>query len=169
MGSRKGLFELMRDPDLEEDFPGLIDSEYEVKSETDPQYNCVSFAVGDLTHFWYDDKHANGYYWPPGTPSADTMDGWLKVFSDHGYRETNDVSFEQEFEKVAIYSRTELPRKIERPQHVARQKASGRWVSKMGPGKDIEHSTLAPLEGKLYGRVVKIMKRKCKDGRRVLE
>jgi hypothetical protein len=39
----------------------------------------------------------------------------------------------------------------EGPEHVARQRASGLWTSKMGKG------------------VVKIMKRPCKDGKRVLE
>jgi hypothetical protein len=104
-----------------------------------------------------------GYYWPPAAPSADTMDGWLKIVSDHGYRETDDARLEPEFEKVAIYGT------FDTPEHVARQKASGVWVSKMGIGKDIEHTTLAALEGALYGTVVKIMKRKCKDGQRVLE
>lgn len=51
---------------------------------------------------------------------------------------------------------------------VARQKASGIWVSKMGKGVDIEH-TLDGLQGDFPGNVVKIMKRKCQDGRRALE
>jgi hypothetical protein len=38
----------------------------------------------------------------------------------------------------------------------------------MGRGVDIEH-TLEGLEGEFYGKVTKIMKRKCKDGKRVLE
>ena len=66
----------MRDPELEEDLPGLAESTYEVKSPKDPQYNCVAFAIGDLGHFWYDAR-VSGYYWPPGVPSADTLDGWL--------------------------------------------------------------------------------------------
>jgi hypothetical protein len=90
------------------------------------------------------------------------MAGWVELFSAHGYRETDD-RLEDDFERIAIYSRSP-----ERPTHVARQKASGVWVSKLGTGKDIEH-TLAGLQGKLYGKVARIMKRKCKDGRRVLE
>lgn len=152
----------MSDPELEGDFPGLIDSHYELKSPKDPAYNCVSFAVGDLKRYW-DDVRVNGYYWPPGAPSSDTLDGWVEVFSVHGYRETDDATLESEYEKIAIYG------KADTPEHVARQKASGVWASKLGPGKDIEHRTLAVLEGAQYGKVVKIMKRKCQDGRRVLE
>jgi len=153
----------VRDPELEQDCPGLAGSQtYEIKSPRDPQYNCVSFAVGDLRRFWYDAQIA-GYYWPPGAPSADTIEGWLKVFEIHGYVETQNDGLEPEFEKIAIYASPEGP------EHVARQRASGVWTSKMGKGHDIEHFNLQCLEGETMGAVVKIMKRRCKDGKRVLE
>ncbi len=152
----------MRAPELEADFPGLRAAAYEITSPHDPKYNCIAFAVGDLSHFWYD-ANVRGYYWPPDEPSADTLEGWLRVFAIHGYADTDDDSLEPLFEKVAIYAGSEGP------EHVARQKASGLWTSKMGKGRDIDHTTLAALEGEFYGRVVKIMKRPCKDGKRVLE
>lgn len=152
----------MRAPELEEEFPGLLATAYEVTSPRDPKYNCIAYALGDVNHFWYDAK-IRGYYWPPGEPSADTLEGWLKVFSIFGYTETDDDSLELDYEKIAIYAGAEGP------EHVARQKASGLWTSKMGKGRDIDHHTLAALEGESYGGVVKIMKRPCKDGRRVLE
>jgi hypothetical protein len=150
-----------RDPDLEADFPRLLATPYSIKSDTDPRYNCVAFAVGDLGNFWYDIK-VNGYYWPPNAPSADSLDGWVKVFTDHGYRDTEDSSLEPEFEKIAIYETDNVP------EHVARQKASGVWISKMGTGHDIEH-TIESLEGGIAGDLLKIMKRPCMHGRRVLE
>jgi hypothetical protein len=155
----------MRDSELEADFPGLIDSMYEPKSQKDPNYNCVSFALGDLKTFWEDvrinGRRVPGYYWLDGVPD-NTMPGWLKVFSTFGYHETDNAELEADFERIAIYGSPKIP------QHVARQRASGVWVSKLGEGKDIEH-TLTGLQGKLYGTVIKIMKRKCRDGRRVLE
>jgi hypothetical protein len=69
---------------------------------------------------------------------------------------------EIEYEKIAIYEGADGP------EHVARQKASGLWTSKMGKGVDIEH-TLEGLEGDFYGKVVKVMKRKCRGGKRVPE
>jgi hypothetical protein len=48
-------------------------------------------------------------------------------------------------------------------------KASGVWISKMGIGKDIQHPTLETLKGTYYGTMVTIMKRRCQDGKRVLE
>ncbi len=85
------------------------------------------------------------------------------MFSLHGYSETHDASLEGDYEKIAIYATSQAP------EHVARPKASGVWISKMGKGHDIEHDTLKALEGEMMGKVVTIMRRPCKDGRRVLE
>jgi len=152
----------MRAPELEAEFPGLLSTAYEVTSPQDSRYNCIAYVIGDLNHFWYD-ANIKGYYWPPGEPSADTLEGWLKVFALHGYTETDDDAFEPSYEKIAIYAGTEGP------EHVARQKASGLWTSKMGKGRDIDHAALSDLEGECYGRVVRIMRRPCRDGKRVLE
>lgn len=151
-----------RNPILEEAFHGLKNAAYKVTSSEDPAYNCIAFALGDTANFWYD-AAVHGYYWPPGTPSADSIEGWIKVFHDHGYRDCETDRLENDYEKIAIYQ------SADGPEHVARQKASGVWTSKMGKGHDIEHSTLESLEGATLGMVVRIMKRKCKDGRRVLE
>jgi hypothetical protein len=159
----------MRDHELEQDCPSLAVSPYTITSPRDPKYNCIAFAVGDLTQFWDDlglaerAARIRGYYWPEGAPSADTLSGWIKVFELHGYSETSDANLEIEYEKIAIYA------SADGPEHVARQKASGAWTSKMGKGVDIEHPTLECLEGDFYGKVVKIMKRKCQGGKRVLE
>lgn len=156
-----------RDLELEEDCPGLRHSPYTLKSPRDPGYNCIAYAVGDLQNWWDDlgvpdSVRVNGYYWPPGIPNAGTVAGWIKVFEIHGYTATDDSSLEPEYEKVAIYG-SDIG-----AEHVARQKASGVWVSKMGKGVDIEH-TLEGLQGDFPGTVIKIMKRKCQDGKRVLE
>jgi hypothetical protein len=38
--------------------------------------------------------------------------------------------------------------------------ASGTWSSKLGVSEDIEHATLEGLEGVIYGKVVRILKRR---------
>jgi hypothetical protein len=155
----------MRDPQLERILPGLIDSPYEPKSPKDLNYNCVAFALGDLKNFWLDvrfgSRRLGGYLWVDGL-SDKTVAGWAAVFSKFGYQDADSATLESEFERIAIYG------SVGRAKHLARQKASGIWVSKLGEGKDIEHR-LAGLEGRLYGKVVKIMKRQCQGGRRVLE
>ena len=152
-----------RDDALEHEFPELVKAGYEIKSPCDASYNCVAFAVGD-THNWWEDTgeyQVNGYYWPPGI-NGDTVNGWVRVFELHGYTEADNEILEDEYEKIAIYA---LP---DGPEHVARQKSSGEWASKMGRRYDIHH-TLSSLEGEYMGKVVKIMKRRCRSGRRVLE
>ncbi len=150
-----------RDLELEQDCRSLGNSPYKITSPRDPKYNCIAYAVGDLSQFW-DQISIRGYYWPPGAGSVDTLAGWVSIFEIHGYTETTDRTLEIEYEKIAIYE------SADGPEHVARQKASGLWTSKMGKGVDIEH-TLEGLEGDFYGKVVKVMKRKCQGGRRVLE
>jgi hypothetical protein len=53
---------------------------------------------------------------------------------------------------VALYALGDEPR------HTARQLAQGTWTSKLGRSEDIEHR-LEDLEGSLYGKVVKLLKR----------
>jgi hypothetical protein len=149
-----------RHSDIEDDFPRLRGGDYTPTSEPDPAYNCVAWAVGDLNNFW-DDVGVAGYYWPPDVRS-DTVNGWIDVFRLHGYIETADSGLDPEYEKVAIYVGDDGF-----PQHVTRQKASGRWTSKLGKGRDIEHD-LHALESDLYGKAAIIMQRPC-GGKRVLE
>ena len=149
-----------RNADLEEDFPELRRVGYSVTSPIDRAYNCVAWALGDTKYFWYD-VAVNGYYWPPGVASADTLAGWIELFESHGYVICGDPSFELDYEKTAIYVQdTE-------PQHVARQTSTGTWSSKIGRGHDIEHE-LEVIEGAEFGKVEVIMQRIC-EGKRVFE
>jgi hypothetical protein len=150
-----------RDREAEKCFPRLAKGDYNLTSPKDKTYNCVAWAVGDKTHFWYDLK-IKGYYWPPGARSADTLDGWKDVFEIHNYSDSNSDDYDPELEKIAIYIGSDGA-----PNHVARQTASGTWSSKLGKGCDIEHDTLDVLEGEEYGTVGVIMQRPCKDGKRV--
>jgi hypothetical protein len=45
------------------------------------------------------------------------------------------------------------------PKHAARSLPNGAWTSKLGDDEDIEHSTLAVLEGREYGRAKVFLKR----------
>ncbi len=96
-----------------------------------------------------------GYYWPPGVAKDDSLESWIKIFEIHGYRICKNAELEPDVEKVAIYGRPET--KI--PEHVARQKRSGVWVSKLGKGADIEHDKLEALSSDLYGVPLRFLKR----------
>jgi hypothetical protein len=96
-----------------------------------------------------------GYYWPPGVAKDESLESWLKIFEIHGYRLCDSADLEPDYEKIAIYGNPESLQ----PEHVARQKKSGVWVSKLGKGADIEHDTLAALSGDVYGEPIRFMKR----------
>lgn len=160
-GERIHGLTVYRDEELEASFPHLAERGYQITSPKDASYNCVAWAVGDTSRFWYDVK-VKGYYWPPGAGSADTVEGWKQVFTIHGYSETDSDELEDGFEKVAIYVDGSGD-----PSHVARQTEDGSWTSKLGKGFDIRHETLDSLENEEYGKATVIMRRPCKDGKRV--
>ena len=142
-------------PEIEADFPSLRDTSYQMTSERDPGYNCLAWSLGDTKFFWQPLPPTRGYYWPPGIPREDTVDAWAKVFELHGYERTTSDALEAGFEKVAIYEASDGL-----AGHAALQLASGAWTSKLGVGHDIEHPNPQCLEGDLYGRIVRILKRR---------
>ena len=97
----------------------------------------------------------NGYYWPPGVARDYSLASLIKVFEIHGYKICENAELEPNAEKVAIYGRLET----QIAEHVARQKKSGIWVSKLGKGADIEHSKLEALNSDLYGTALYFLKR----------
>lgn len=139
------------DYDLEEDFPNLRAGGWEETSKRDTKYNCIAYAAYDFRRKWDTSK---GYYWPPGALREYSVDGWADAFRVLGYKPCDSTELESGYEKIAIY------KKNEKPSHVARQLASGIWTSKLGLDEDINHNTLEALEGELYGKVDKVMKRK---------
>jgi len=136
--------------DLEEDYPGLRGSGWQVTSERTRQYNCISYAAYDTRRPWFPWKY---FYWPPGAKKEDTIEGWISAFHVLAYKPCDDESLEDGYEKIAIYALDGLPK------HVARQLESGTWTSKLGNDEDISHNTLEALEGEFYGKVVLLMKR----------
>ncbi|HWT01917.1 MAG TPA: hypothetical protein VN256_16840 [Pyrinomonadaceae bacterium] len=151
----------MRNAELEEDFPKLKTGGYRVTSDEDVGYNCIAWALYDTRQYWqYMRGRTKGYYWP--IKWNNTLASWMEVFRLHGFNPCEDGELESDTEKIAIYVR---PNGM--PSHVARQQESGKWTSKLGKGHDIEHDTLALLEGDdadEYGEVEVFMKRQRKIG-----
>src|SRR2546423_1697370 len=105
----------INDPDpeynLEDDFPNLRSSGWEITSERTRQYNCIAYAAYDQHRPW---GPFDGYFWPPGAVREDTLEGWTGAYRVLAYKSCDDASLEKGFEKIAIYA------KDGRPQHVAR-------------------------------------------------
>lgn len=140
--------------DILEHFPALRQTQWAVMSPQTPEYNCMAWAAGDPTRWWWPDA-AGDYYWPPGVPREVTVEAFIAAFALLGYelREAGDEALEPGYEKVAIYA------KDDKPTHAARQLQTGAWTSKCGRLEDITH-TLEGLEGSRYGTPTVVMRRR---------
>jgi hypothetical protein len=134
-------------------FPNLKKLGFRKTSEPD-SYNCIAYAIGDLTRFWWPGEYlpSSVDYWPPDIPNEATLDAFTHAFATVGYVRCEDGGPEPGHEKVALYA---IESEI---RHAAKQQIDGKWRSKLGPDEDIEH-TLAGLEGPFYGIVVAFLKR----------
>jgi hypothetical protein len=135
-------------------FPGLRGTAYQVTSPHDDKYNCIAWAAGDTTDWWWPDEADNpdSAHWPPGVPRVETLEAFREAFAILGYLVCDDDQLEAGHEKIALFARAGVPK------HAARQLPSGLWTSKLGPMEDIEHA-LHDLTGTVYGAVVLVMKR----------
>lgn len=147
--------------ELEAKLPKLRHGNYRHTSDATGRYNCVALANDAERKWWQAGLNGGRYYWPPNTP--DTLDGWVKLFTDQDYELTTSRDVEPGFEKVAIY--VDLGDLL--PGHVA--KSNGHtWKSKLGRFQDIEHSSLDLLEGDVhweYGVVERILRRPIRERR----
>jgi hypothetical protein len=77
---------------------------------------------------------------------VDKIENYVKVFELRGYAVCPDSSFEQGFEKLAIYQEDDSSF-----THIARQLPNGLWLSKLGPYEDVQHKTPEALTDDDYG------------------
>lgn len=133
---------------MEQSFPNLVSDGYRETSMADDDYNCIAYAAGDMKRWW---SHLPGYEWP--ATRSPKIESLVQVFAGLGYEVCDDLEVEDGYEKVALYARNGMWK------HAARQDDSGKWVSKLGPDEDIEHTTPEGLTGSHYGEVHCIMRR----------
>lgn len=141
-------------------FPGITESNFDVTSPVDYDYNCIAWALGNRDFVCWpkpelvDGNPLGGYFWPYTAPLEESLEAFVKAFRLFGYEPCESELHEPGYEKVAIY--VEGGRV---PTHAARQLDNGRWSSKLGPSHDVEHDSLELLTGKDYGLVGLIMRR----------
>lgn len=136
-------------------FPNLRTSPYEVTSAQTPVYNCIAWAAGDESQWWWpaSGRRKRGY-WPEGVPREPTVAAFQLAYGTLGYEPCADDSLEEGYEKIAIYVGPDGL-----VTHAARQVSDGQWTSKLGELNDIRHSLIG-LEGKHYGNVEYFMRRR---------
>lgn len=122
-----------------------------VTSPATPLYNCIAWAFGDNTRWWWPGGRA---FWPSHVPAhVDMMTAFEGLFSDLGWVEATDDSLETGFIKIALYADANGV-----PTHAARQLSTGQWTSKLGQQVDIAHS-IGELDGPKYGSVARFYKK----------
>ena len=133
---------------LHQRFPAL--GQFRITSPATSDYNCIAWAAADTGRWWWPNPFS---YWPKEAPNQVTLSAFQAAFRSQGYEVCEDSSVEEGYEKVALYTLDG------EPKHAARQLPNGRWTSKLGPWKDIEHETPESLEGPEYGMLAVIMRR----------
>jgi hypothetical protein len=76
-----------------------------------------------------------------------------QLFGRMGYEPCDAPDLEQDFQKVALYGDGNGV------LHVARQDDDGSWLSKMGEAADIVHGDVRMVEGRMIGKVLRVLKR----------
>ncbi len=105
-------------------FPILKSSGYTISSPATIDYNCIAWAAGNTEAWWWPDPF-NQYFWPSEAPREESIDAFVKAFEFLGYTICPDSEYEKGYEKVAIYSKPDGSRLMQRdklPQKNGRAK-----------------------------------------------
>jgi hypothetical protein len=143
------MTELTVPPQVFAAFPNLAASRMEATSPRDARYNCVAWAAGEDSRWWWPDSQGT-CYWPTGVPREESLAAFISAFGSLGYEICADGALESAYEKLAIFASHGVP------THVARQLGSGNWTSKLGKSIDVTH-LLEALDGEIYGAVLQFM------------
>ena len=136
--------------EIESAFPSLVGSGWVPTSLPDPAYNCIAWAAGEQTRFWWPTR---GGYWPPGAPRDRTLGAFVAAYRTKGYELCANWTFDPTQEKIAIFTKGGAP------THAARQLDDGKWwTSKLGVHDDISHDQDG-LNGDQYGAPAVFMSR----------
>jgi len=133
-------------------FPQLTEQNCNPTSPATDDYNCAAWAAGTTDNWWWPSEWP--CYWPSTAPLEVTLQAFVAAYATLGYLECENADLEDGIEKIAIYADAQ-----QTPTHVARQLVNGKWTSKLGELKDIEHSTLQDIANGIYGSPAKLMKR----------
>jgi hypothetical protein len=150
MGTEEGVSGVIV---LEDLFPALRGSPYQVTSPVTDVYNCIAWAAGVTNKWWWPFGDPAKTDWPANAPRNETIDAFRQAFATLGHDECPSADLELGMEKIALFADA-----AGIPTHAARQLPTGRWTSKLGVLVDIEHE-LTDLEGTEYGSVALVMRR----------
>ena len=151
VGPRKSP-DLMREL-IQQLFPDLGQTGFEVTSPPDGRYNCIAWAANDTRRWWWPSESPFSF-WPAGVEREESVPKFIEAFATLGYKVSPSGGHKPSVEKVAIFaSRDGMP------THMARQLPDGTWTSKLGRLEDIAHVEVSGVAGDDYGNVVAFLER----------
>lgn len=131
------------------------DTIYDIKSDRNPLYNCIGYAMG-TKHVFVALGRPDGLawcWWPPTVPFDENPSSLVEAFKYFGFEETTIPSVELGYDKVALYE------KAGKWTHAARIETHVQYHSKLGIEYDIIHSPGDVFHDVEYGDVFTYMKR----------
>ena len=139
------------------ELPNLTDSNSAITSVQRRGYNCIAWAAGDTTRWWWPVPLRGINYWPKGIPREETLEAFILAFGTLGFVPCANDSLQDGVEKVALFAKRVGMALL--PTHAALQLESGEWTSKLGPFEDISHATLDAVNGPAYGQAMRFLAR----------
>ena len=82
---------------------------FDIKSDQNPLYNCIGYAMGTMLHFIAFGR-PDGLpwcWWPQGATYSDAPKSLIEAFESWGFVETTNPCIEENFDKVALYQKME--------------------------------------------------------------
>lgn len=143
-------------PQFARDFPYLTKDNSRITSNLTFRYNCIAWAAGENTRYWWPDPQGVGY-WPKGVKRDVTVDAFVAAYETRKFKVWFGGALEEGVEKIALYGKTQSGMTV--PTHAALQQDDGEWTSKLGPYEDIVHANPDDVCGPLYGQVILFMGR----------
>lgn len=135
------------------EFPLSEQDKLIVTSPPVERYNCIAWAFGDNTRFYWPASKPFAY-WPKNVPDEETLSAFVMLYESIGFVVCSNGDLEKGFRKIAIYTNLEG-----KPTHASKQLPDGKWSSKLGRSYDVAHN-LNTLDGPVYGKIKVFMKKK---------
>lgn len=137
------------------EFPNTSIDPFIVTSPQTTSYNCIAWAFGDDTKWYWPDPDEM-YYWPNNIPRTVEVNSFIELYKLIGYEICEQSIVEKDYEKIAIFLDSNGF-----PTHAARQLINGFWTSKLGCEFDIQHS-IQSMNNSVYGNAEVFMSRPIK-------
>ena len=92
---------------IETVFPGLRDSAFHITSPATRDYNCIAWAVGKTTRWWWPDLDPDNdaIFWPAGVACEETVEAFVAALATRGFAPCSGEESEAGLRKLPCLQR----------------------------------------------------------------